>query len=284
MTVDFLVFPQWQGSDSARAMRLVDGADLLAHDLPSSNTHRVEVRSGAGDNLGTSVRRLSSVLSNRDSALAVLHTLTQPTITVGGDCASDLAGVTHAVATHGADNLAVVWFDAHGDLNAADDSPSGAFSGMVLRTLLGEGESPYNAETPIDPARLILVGGRDYGDAELAVIERLGIRLVSSLEVDDGVTVAETVADAVRATGSSHAYLHIDLDVLDPAEFESVHVPVPFGLTVSQLTASIRAVRATAELAGAGICEFAPADVDAAGDDLTTVLRVIAALTSTPTD
>jgi arginase len=61
-----------------------------------------------------------------------------------------------------------------------------------------------------------------------------------------------------------------------------VHEPVPFGLTIAQLTSAIRAAVTSLPLAGAAICEFAPADSSVAADDLPTVLRILAALTSGP--
>ena len=39
----FVVAPQWQGSPSARAMRLIDGAEAIAGDLPRSALTRIEV-------------------------------------------------------------------------------------------------------------------------------------------------------------------------------------------------------------------------------------------------
>ncbi len=52
MPVTFLVVPQWQGSSNARAMRLVDGAEAIRGDLPSSRTRSVEVPSSAGRRAG----------------------------------------------------------------------------------------------------------------------------------------------------------------------------------------------------------------------------------------
>ena len=57
----FVIVPQWQGSPSARAMGLVDGAEAIAGDLPSSAVVRVEVPLEAGDALGGRVHRLSAL-------------------------------------------------------------------------------------------------------------------------------------------------------------------------------------------------------------------------------
>ena len=56
-------------------------------------------------------------------------------VTVGGTCGVEAAPVAYLNERYDG-NLAVVWFDGHGDLNSPATSPSGHFHGMVLRTLL----------------------------------------------------------------------------------------------------------------------------------------------------
>ena len=69
---------------------------------------------------------------------------------------------------------------------------------------------------------------------------------------------------AVEATGATSVYVHIDLDVLDPAAIDGIGSPEPFGVLPEQLTEAIRALRRRFDLAGAGLTEFAPASPDAA--------------------
>jgi arginase len=82
----------------------------------------------------------------------------------------------------------------------------------------------------------------------------------------------------VKATGATRVYIHVDLDVLDPAEFEGLDSPVPFGLSAETLVALIREVKAKYEVVGAGITEFAPTSPEQATQDLPTILRIIGAL------
>jgi len=254
-------------------MRLVDGALAIQGDLPASATTLVEVPLEAGDSRGTALPRLSSLEMVRDRQLAVLRDLTDPAITIGGDCGVELAAVEHALSRD--PDVAVLWFDAHPDLHTASSSTSGAFTGMVLRALLGEGElAPV---VPLDPARVILIGTRSVDDAEAAYLEGSGLEGsgIASL----GLTSPDELVAAVAATGATSIYIHIDVDVLDPAEFASKGDPVPFGLSVVELLALITAARAAYPLVGAGITEFAPSSPEAANDDLPTLLRVIGALT-----
>ncbi|MEB4615565.1 arginase family protein, partial [Leucobacter sp. M11] len=247
--VRFFLVPEWQGSPSSRAMRLIDGAEALREDLPPSATVQVPVPMEAGDSLGTPVQRLGSVLRVRDALTTALRGSDGPAIIVGGDCAADLAGLAHAAERHGPEQLAVLWLDAHPDFQHPATSPSGSASGMVLRAAIGDGEPEMIPAHTIDPARVVLAGTREADAEELVELANAGIEPLSPQA-----TPAQ-IRDALLATGATRLYVHVDLDVLDPAEFGAVHAPVPFGLSLAQLLDTIRAAVAALPLAGAAICE-----------------------------
>jgi arginase len=168
-----------------------------------------------------------------------------------------------------------VWFDAHGDLNTPESSPSHAFGGMVLRTLLGDGHEALVPEHALDPARVVLAGARSIDQAEADFIAERRIRHITADEVSP-----ETLVAAVEATGASSLYLHLDLDVLDPADIAGLSVPEPFGVTATTLVETVRALVTRFKLAGAGITQFAPSTPTAAVDDAPTILRLIGALST----
>ncbi|MFE7845972.1 arginase family protein [Microbacterium sp. NPDC057407] len=269
----YLVVPQWQGSPSSRAMQLIDGAQAIAGDLPRSSTTILDVPMEAGEALGTGVHRLSSLQRIRDQVSAALDSSGDVVLTVGGDCGVALAPIAHAAARH--PELAVVWFDAHPDLNTPDSSPSGAFAGMVLRAVLGDGEPGLSLPPGTVPAeRVFVAGARSYDDPELDAVARAGIATfdVDALRDPDG------LAAAVRDSGASAVYFHVDVDVLDPAEITGNAHPEPFGLSVAELTAAISRVRAELPLAGASLAGYSPASLATANDDLGAILRVVGAL------
>lgn len=289
MTINYVVVPQWQGSGSSRAMQLVDGAESIRGDLPFASTRTVDVPLEAGDHQGSGVHRLSSLLLVKERALrtyaahpvgegavasegAVADESDAPTfVTIGGDCGVELAAIEHVNGSA----PAIVWIDAHPDLNTPESSKSGAFTGMVLRTLLGDGPAGLVPAHPVAADHVILVGVRSADDEEDAYIQDAGIRSIGVIEFS-----TEAVLEAIAATGASSVYLHIDLDVLDPADFAGLGSPVPFGIAPASLAQTIRAVVAKYPLAGAGITEFAPASLEQAADDLPTILRLIGAITS----
>lgn len=269
MTATFVVVPQWQGSPSSRAMRLAEGAAAIRADLPSNGTREVAVPLEAGDDQGTGVARFSSLQLVRERLRDSLAELDDAAVVIGGDCGVSFAAVAHAVAVapaRGRGDLALIWFDAHPDLNSPETSPSGAYGGMVLRSILDDELLPAG--------RVLLAGARSWDPGEDAYAAEAGIRAFTVAELTD----PAALVDAVAETGAEAVYLHIDLDVLDPAELAGLLDPEPFGLSAAALAAAIRALRARFGLAGATIASYAPSAPDDIADDAPTILRVIAAL------
>ncbi len=266
MTLRFVLVPQWQGSPSPRAMRLADGVAALRADLPASATSAVPVPLESGDDQGTGISRYTSVQLVRERTSVALQDVDGPFVVVGGDCGVSAAGI--AVAANRHPEVAVVWFDAHPDLNSAESSPSGAFAGMVLRAAIDSGD--------IGADRVVLAGARSWDAGEETFAAEAGLSILTVTELDDPAALVEAVA----ATGADAVYVHVDLDVLDPADLGGLLDPEPFGMSPTALVAAIKALRARFPLAGATLAAYAPSalDTEQAADDAATILRIIAAL------
>jgi len=283
----FLIVPEWQGSSSSRAMRLIDGAEAIAGDLPASAL-RVEVPLGAGEPLETGLRRYSSVAEAHRNLRAALDEhaarpgALEPVVVIGGDAGSDLAAIARAARTH--PGMALVWLSAHAGLRSprpgADGAPGGvALADAVLPAVLGDGPAPPAAAGPERMAaeRIVLAGVRALDDDGLATAARLGLRLPEPEAADTGPT--DALVRALEDLDAASVYLHVDLDVLDTSAISAVDDPEPFGPDVDELTSTLRALRSRFETAGAAVTGFAPADRAAAERDLPTVLRILGALT-----
>ncbi|MFE3448370.1 arginase family protein [Nonomuraea sp. NPDC059194] len=238
--------PQWQGSGSATAERLVEGAGLLAAMVPNAALRqRVDIEDGdTPADLAATADRVRAVIAEAREGLVV---------TVGGDCGVELAPVSAAIDRYG-ERLALVWFDAHGDLNTPASSPSGAFHGMILRALTGEGHGELLPGRAISPAMVVLAGARDLDPGERDFIVAAGITHATVADLAD----PAVLVDAVAATGATAVYVHIDLDVLDPGTFASVGTPAPEGLQSDHLLKLVTALTERFERAGLGITEYEP--------------------------
>jgi len=295
MPATFVVVPEWQGSVSARAMSHADGANAILGDLPASATVVVDVPVEAGESLGTGVQRYSTLLRIRQLTTQALAGVTGTPITIGGDCGAALAAIAFVAAQgRSADpdgssagttaagvedgDLAVLWLDAHPDLNTPETSPSGAFNGMVLRAITGDGADGLAAgpDARVHPSKLVLGGIRAIDDGERDFIDEHAVTVLSVDDLGD----PAVVVGALDQTGAARVFVHVDLDVLDPSALAGLSYPIPFGVGATELVALLKAVVERFPLAGASVAGFAPASPDAADDDLPTILRLVAALTS----
>lgn len=271
--VTVVTVPQWQGSSFAQARILAQGAALLADTVPGARILSVPVPDTPGTEQN-GVRALDVLTAVAARARATLAEAGDGLVTVGGDCGVELEPVAAALGRHG-DAVTVVWFDAHGDLNTPESSPSHAFHGMVLRTLLGEGPAELVPPQPLRPGQVVLAGARALDQAEQTYIAQTCL---------GHVTVAELLADpdhlvqTVTTTGATAVYIHIDLDVLDPDTFGSLSYPEPDGLPPHSLQTAVQALTDHFTLAGLGITEYTPANPD----DQTTLAALIPSLLTRP--
>lgn len=254
-------------------MAHAEGARAILDDLPRARTQTVTVPLEAGDDAGTGISRFSSLQLIRERLGDTLGDMEGPVITIGGDCAVSTAAVGHAAreAVAGEEGgMALVWLDAHPDLNSPAHSPSGAFAGMVLRDLI---------DADIVPAsHVVVAGARSWDAEERAFADAHGVRALTVDELAD----PSALVDAVTGSGAKSVYVHVDLDVLDPAELDGLLDPEPFGLTADALIAAIRSLVTSLPLAGATIAGYAPRSEEGRVNDASTLLRLVGVLSTTP--
>lgn len=263
-----LLLPEWQGSGrdagvaaGARAIAGLFGAgDFLEIDAPAIEALVVE----------DGVIGLSSIAPRFERTLDAIRARRPSRIfTVGGTCGVELAPVAYLNERYHRD-LVVVWLDAHADLNTPESSPSGRFHGMVLRTLLGSGPASLVSRLPKPLAleQVILAGARDLDRDEITFVSDSAVSLLTPADL----LVPDRIAGRIRASGFTRVYLHLDLDVLDPAEFPDSLVHAPGGLSVEDITTTVRSLAATFNVVGFSVVEFCPRSADA----LSRVQRLLA--------
>lgn len=168
-------------------------------------------------------------LDEQSSAIAA--GLPRRPLVLGGCCCSHLGAIRGLAAR--ADRLAVVWIDAHGDLNTPETSPSGNAWGMPLRMAIDEGS--------VATADVALVGARDLDPPEQTYVVKHGI--------DD---------DLGRAlAGTTAVYVALDVDVLEPGAVP-IFMPVPGGLEVTDVERILLELSARSHVAGLGITGLTP--------------------------
>ncbi|OIK16814.1 arginase [Bacillus sp. MUM 116] len=155
-------------------------------------------------------------------------------LVLGGDH-SIAIGTLAGVAKH-YKNLGVIWYDAHGDLNTAETSPTGNIHGMPLAASLGLGHpllTQLGGYSPkIKPENVVIIGARALDDGEKELIKEIGIKVYTMHEIDRiGMTkvMEETITYLKEKTDGVH--LSLDLDGLDPIDAPGVGTPVMGGIS-----------------------------------------------------
>lgn len=253
MATLFLLYPEWQGSGRSPAVQ--QGALTIAREL-FPQTHFLIVDSPDEETLECvgGVIGLHSISARfRDTLARVRKAAPDAIVTVGGTCGVEAAPITYLNERYDG-NLAVVWLDAHGDLNTPQSSPSGHFHGMVLRTLLGEGPAEYVGELrrALQPDQLFLAGTRDLDPPEREFVEHARI----SVTGPDAFPDAERLAAEIQSRGFDHAYIHLDLDALNPADFPDTLIPTGGGPALDLVRTMIGRLSRELTVVGASVVEY----------------------------
>jgi arginase len=256
-----LLYPEWQ-STGAIGVAKYEGARLLAARLPQLAFTEVNVDAPpanfqdapAGDE---GILNFDAVMQGMQRGKdAVAASNADAIFTVGGTCAVSIAPASWLNARHAGD-LAMLWFDAHGDLNTPQSSPSARFHGMPLRVLMGEGDPRTTVLPflPFKPAQVAVFGARDLDPPEAQFIDDKRVMLLA----ESGWTMhaADAMAE-MRQRGFTRAYIHCDLDVLDPSEFPFCAVPAAHGITLHELLMCLSAAAQHFQIAGVAITAFKP--------------------------
>lgn len=153
---------------------------------------------------------------------------------LGGDHSMSIGSIAGLSKRY--QNLGVIWYDAHADLNTADTSPSGNIHGMPLAVNLGIGHpslTTIGGYCPkIEPENIVIIGARSIDEGERALIKEKGIKVYTMHEIDRlGMTkvMEETIEYLSERTDGVH--LSLDLDGIDPTDAPGVGTPVLGGIS-----------------------------------------------------
>jgi arginase len=172
--------------------------------------------------------------SLEDQHLVLASELPERPLVVGGCCCSHVGAVEGLAARH--DRLALIWIDAHGDLNTPETSPSGNEWGMPLRMIVDSGA--------VQASDVALLGARNLDPPEVEFIEDSGLG-VGKHSVDGALREVDCV------------YVAIDFDGLD-AEEVGAFMPEPDGISMDEAERILRGVAGEATVVGAGLSGLVP--------------------------
>ncbi len=169
---------------------------------------------------------------------------------LGGECtlvAGSLSGALPVLP-----DLALVYFDAHGDFNTLATTPSHYVGGMCLAHVCGRSVAPllWPGAQKIAEERVALVGGRVLDPGERANLDRSKLtRIRFDAEQAD-------TADVIAFARKRKIWLHVDIDIVDPAEVGAVVFPAPGGVSLALLGEVIASLASVSDVRGFELCGY----------------------------
>ncbi|KAF3125725.1 Arginase, catabolizes arginine to ornithine and urea [Orbilia oligospora] len=186
-------------------------------------------------------------------------------LTLGGDhsiAIGSISGVSKAIRERLNKPLAVIWVDAHADINTYKSSPSGNIHGMPVAFLTGLcshdifGWLKEEDRIPVD--KLVYIGLRDVDSGEKKILRENKIKAFSMHDIDR-YGIGRVVDMALEYIGDdTPIHLSFDVDACDPAHAPSTGTPVRGGLTLREGDFICEAVHQTGRLVAMDLVEVNP--------------------------
>ncbi len=252
-----------QGMGRAPEALLAAGlAGALEREGHSVTVAERNVNLGEGDRLTLMGRHLATLA---DTVAEARRAGRLPVI-LGGDCTISI-GVVAGLRRALTDDFGIAWFDAHGDFNTPDTTLSGFLGGMPLACCCGRGletlREAVGLTQPVNEAHVAILGVRDLDPAEKDLLDTTPVRRYAPNELTN------FQADA------RPAYLHFDIDVLDPRYAPGVNYLTPDGLTPEAALTAARPIRP--HLAALSLTAVDP-EIDPTGLTVKTAIDLLPAL------
>ena len=192
--------------------------------------------------------RLTALYSSLAAAVAGEAGRGRRPVVLSGDCTTAL-GTMSGLQRAGIE-AGIVWFDAHGDVQTLETTTSGYLGGLPLRLLVGYRPELIAARLglrAVPERQVTLVGARDLDPPEVSYLAGAQIRRCEVGEVD-----------AAGLPGGP-LYVHLDLDVIDPAQLPGLRFPAPGGPSPAQVAGALDALHGTGRVAAIGVaCTWYP--------------------------
>lgn len=172
----------------------------------------------------------------------------QRPVSIAGDCCSTL-GIMAGLQRAGVQPT-LVWFDAHGDFNDWETTPSGFLGGMPLAMLAGRGEQTMVKGlglTPFAEDRIILTDARDLDPGEKLAVENSALAHLPNVE---------QLLDYPLPNGP--LYVHFDVDVVDVTDLPAVSYPAPGGPSAKTMQRVFRFLAQTGRVTAVSVSTWNP--------------------------
>ncbi len=226
------------GPSAIRYAGVVDRIEELGHSVSDEGDIQIGQADGSVDT-STNLRNLKAITEATealgDKVFEVAEAGNFPLV-LGGDHSIAIGTLSGISERH--ENLGVIWYDAHADMNTSDTSPSGNIHGMPLAASFGHGHEKLTNirgySPKVKPENIVIIGARSVDPGERELIKERGIRVYSMHEIDK-MGMNAVIEDSIRYLKEERktdaVHLSLDLDGIDPMYTPGVGTPVPGGIS-----------------------------------------------------
>ncbi len=199
--------------------------------VPAMETHSIE------DTNARFKPQVLSVCTKLGERVREIMAAGQFPLVIGGDHSIAMGTVAGAAAyfRERGEEMGLIWFDAHGDMNVPGVSPSGNIHGMPLAHLLGRGDPDLAGilgfSPKVNPKKVALIGIRDIDAGERKIIRESGIHVFTMREIDE-LGMAKVARQALEIVTEDTGGFHVSFDVdgCDPSVIPGSGTLVPGGI------------------------------------------------------
>ncbi len=188
-------------------------------------------------------------------------------VSIAGDCCTTI-GVLAGLQQAGI-NPTLIWFDAHGDFNTWETTPSNFLGGMPLAMLVGRGEMTMMngvQANPLPENQVILTDARDLDPGEKVLVDESNI-----LHIIDPAKLLE------MPLPDGPIYVHFDVDILDPADAPAMNYPAPDGPSPKVMQQVFERLAKSGQVAAISVSAWNP-EMDENGRSQTIILNLLQTL------
>ncbi|WP_234121532.1 arginase [Clostridium hydrogenum] len=157
---------------------------------------------------------------------------------IGGDHSLGLGSISGASKFY--NNLAVIWVDAHGDINTDKTTNSGNVHGMPLAGAMGIGSPDlvniYYSGIKVKPENVFIVGARDLDEGELKLISNKNLNVYSTSDIKkNGIAnIMKSINEKLIENDIKAVHLSFDIDCIDKSLVPGTGTPVSNGMSIEE--------------------------------------------------
>ena len=251
------------GPDAIRYAGIKDRLERIGYEVKDEGDIPVQ-RENAVTEKGSNLKNLNVIVETNQKLAEKVDEVMKAgrfPLVIGGDHSLALGTIKGVLKN--VPKLGVIWFDAHGDINTDETTPSGNIHGMPVASLLGMGhEALYTVggeEYKLDKENFVYIGSRDLDAGERSAMKALGMHVYTMHEIDDlGIKAVMEEAIKLASDGTDGIHVSFDMDVLDPSVAPGTGTKVKGGMAYREAHFSLEMIAKSEKLVSVEFVEVNP--------------------------